>query len=374
MAFNKLEFTKSWLSPADFPTEEDSEPQVRADLQLLHDETKNGLNGLIDELESPDAAESIGAVDETGAKTTVQALLRWLTALFSGVTRLDRTLEGEAGQDAVPTSAAVREALDGVILGDLSATGGGYILQNVWLATRHTPAGKRIAVGAETNTIVLRRIYEGDFVNGMELAAEVYRTESLIAGPDGKPVPGEVTKVLVADGSDELAGFYWSKNESFSPDTTYFTPETSKAYVVKQENEGEEDQMALLVNAKPVTVEDYEAQNGVTELLYGAPGTWPSSGYGENPAAAPYEGYLYQALGPFRQLPLYVGQGGDITVLAPDTVLYVPQILTEAQQAQARANIGAAAVGEGGGMTGMDKDEVVAAVLAALPNAEEAEF
>lgn len=44
MAFNKLQFTKNWNNPDDFPTVELSEEKVRADMQLLHDEVKNYLN------------------------------------------------------------------------------------------------------------------------------------------------------------------------------------------------------------------------------------------------------------------------------------------------------------------------------------------
>ena len=48
MAFEPLEFTKSWENSDDFPTYEPDERQVRADLQQLHDETRDGLNRLID--------------------------------------------------------------------------------------------------------------------------------------------------------------------------------------------------------------------------------------------------------------------------------------------------------------------------------------
>lgn len=44
MAFDKLQFTKNWNNPDDFPTVELSEEKVRADMQLLHDEVKNYLN------------------------------------------------------------------------------------------------------------------------------------------------------------------------------------------------------------------------------------------------------------------------------------------------------------------------------------------
>ena len=44
MAFDKLQFTKNWNNPDDFPTVELSEEKVRADMQLLHDEVKNYIN------------------------------------------------------------------------------------------------------------------------------------------------------------------------------------------------------------------------------------------------------------------------------------------------------------------------------------------
>ena len=47
MAFDKLQFTKNWNNPDDFPTVELSEEKVRADMQLLHDEVKNYINGTL---------------------------------------------------------------------------------------------------------------------------------------------------------------------------------------------------------------------------------------------------------------------------------------------------------------------------------------
>lgn len=47
---DKLTFTKDWTNVLDFPTYEGDETQVRADVQLLHDETKAAFNSLVDEL------------------------------------------------------------------------------------------------------------------------------------------------------------------------------------------------------------------------------------------------------------------------------------------------------------------------------------
>lgn len=56
MPFEPLKFTKSWENPEDFPTYEPNEAQVRADLQLLHDQARDGLNRLIEALNGPSAA------------------------------------------------------------------------------------------------------------------------------------------------------------------------------------------------------------------------------------------------------------------------------------------------------------------------------
>ena len=41
MAFERLNFTKSWENPADFPTYEPDENRVRADVQCLHNEARD---------------------------------------------------------------------------------------------------------------------------------------------------------------------------------------------------------------------------------------------------------------------------------------------------------------------------------------------
>ena len=44
MALEKLQYTKNWTNPSDFPTVELSEDQVRADMQLLYNEIQTFLN------------------------------------------------------------------------------------------------------------------------------------------------------------------------------------------------------------------------------------------------------------------------------------------------------------------------------------------
>ena len=44
MSIPKFDFTKHWTNPADFPAIETDEAQVRADMQALHDETRDYFN------------------------------------------------------------------------------------------------------------------------------------------------------------------------------------------------------------------------------------------------------------------------------------------------------------------------------------------
>ena len=40
MSLTRFDFTKNWENAADFPTYEENETQVRADMQCLYDELK----------------------------------------------------------------------------------------------------------------------------------------------------------------------------------------------------------------------------------------------------------------------------------------------------------------------------------------------
>lgn len=52
MAVEKLEFTKDWTNPEDFPTVEISETKVREDMQFLFNEIKAYLNCLAEALDT----------------------------------------------------------------------------------------------------------------------------------------------------------------------------------------------------------------------------------------------------------------------------------------------------------------------------------
>lgn len=71
--YKKAAFSKTWKSAEDFPTVELSEEQVRADMQALHDEMKEYVNGVLikDVAESFDevADVMVGKVDSVNGKT-----------------------------------------------------------------------------------------------------------------------------------------------------------------------------------------------------------------------------------------------------------------------------------------------------------------
>lgn len=72
MALNKMVFTKDWTNPSDFPTYQDNESTVRADIQCLHNETKNYINNqLITSLNGKAGASNIGTIS---GKTTQEEL------------------------------------------------------------------------------------------------------------------------------------------------------------------------------------------------------------------------------------------------------------------------------------------------------------
>lgn len=73
MSLSKLNYTKDWRNPDDFPTYSSDETQIRADMQLLFDEARIALNKLIDDL---DAAEiPFAPTPEIQAADVRQALI-----------------------------------------------------------------------------------------------------------------------------------------------------------------------------------------------------------------------------------------------------------------------------------------------------------
>ena len=76
----KLVFSKDWTKAEDFPTYEPDESQVRADLQLLHNEAKTAINALVDKLESAEFASHLAVSTEGMTATNLAAALAEILA------------------------------------------------------------------------------------------------------------------------------------------------------------------------------------------------------------------------------------------------------------------------------------------------------
>jgi len=75
MGFTKFKFKRDWRNADDFKTIENEEEVVRADMQALHEETKDAIHKLIDEMAESPAAANFGAVDFDSEPSTVQGAL-----------------------------------------------------------------------------------------------------------------------------------------------------------------------------------------------------------------------------------------------------------------------------------------------------------
>lgn len=101
MALERLEFTKDWNNPEDFPTYEPSESKVRADMQLLYDEIRDYLNGKV--ADSVDTLENnLKNIGNANHSHTNLAVLNTILAVT-------QTL-GNA-PDKVPSEKAVSDAI-----------------------------------------------------------------------------------------------------------------------------------------------------------------------------------------------------------------------------------------------------------------------
>lgn len=127
MALEKLEFTKDWNNPEDFPTYEPSESKVRSDMQQLHDETKDYLNQKV--------APAIEAVEKAIAEVEGVNHEHSNMSVLSSIAGVTQSLGNSATK--VPSEAAVKKAID-----DFSVSAG---LGDMGSAT-YDPQGKKTDV------------------------------------------------------------------------------------------------------------------------------------------------------------------------------------------------------------------------------------
>lgn len=105
MSIPTFEFTKHWTNPADFPTIETSEEQVRADLQALHDETRDYFNEKL----LPDIEQELAAAKVWTEEAVKNAVLGELPdASVTG----EKLADAAVGREALAEGAVGQAQLD----------------------------------------------------------------------------------------------------------------------------------------------------------------------------------------------------------------------------------------------------------------------
>lgn len=107
----KLTFSKDWTNADDFPTYEPDESQVRADLQLLHDEAKDAINRLVEKLESVEFASHLTVSAEGLTATDLASALAELLETAQQA-QAGTIVDGSIAEGKL--NAALREKINGI--------------------------------------------------------------------------------------------------------------------------------------------------------------------------------------------------------------------------------------------------------------------
>ena len=169
----KLEFSKDWTDADDFPTYEPDESQVRADLQLLHDEAKAAINALMEKLESAEFASHLTVSTEGMAATNLAAALAEILATAKAAqagTIVDGTVtEAKLAAALVQkiNSIDVTYSMNAPTANETPATG--YQLGRLWLkpefAITNLASDDALATGADwTGENVTKEAADGKLV------------------------------------------------------------------------------------------------------------------------------------------------------------------------------------------------------------------
>ncbi len=164
----KIKFTKDWTNPADFPAYEAEETKVRADMQYLFDEIKQGFNNFVDNLkasllpfdktENIDASTIQDAIEVVQRQSAAQALGQIPDGTLENVKLVDKTVENT-------------KIKDGTVISSLIADGA---VGTSKIADGAVTTGK-IEAGAVTADKLDAHAVEGkaDLVNGRVTASQV---------------------------------------------------------------------------------------------------------------------------------------------------------------------------------------------------------
>ena len=119
ISIQKFEFTKDWNNPTDFPTYQPDEAQVRADLQELHNQTRDYFNNVL--LQA--IIKVIEENQEYVQQAVADAILGTVPENSIEINKLACVAEQLSVNDEsnLPTSAAVANYVTGKIVGLLLA-------------------------------------------------------------------------------------------------------------------------------------------------------------------------------------------------------------------------------------------------------------
>ena len=244
----KLEFSKDWTDADDFPTYEPDESQVRADLQLLHDEAKAAINALVEKLESAEFASHLAVSAEGMAATNLAAALAELLATAKAAqagTIVDGTVtEAKLAAALVQkiNSIDVTYSMNAPTANETPGTG--YQLGKLWLkpefSIRNLASDHALATGADwTGENVTKEASGGTLVFSGTGDSQYGTAKAEFTVPAGHTVRVWLT-------AEETAGQFASLKAYLG--TTEYTL-TSGTQLVQEVTAGEDGKVAIQVKA-----------------------------------------------------------------------------------------------------------------------------
>ena len=225
----KLTYTKDWNNAEDFPTYENREEQVRADMQLLFDEMRDAFNNFLEDLASsviPFTASE--AVPENNIQAAIENVQQQAAAASTGAIP-ERSLDGvklklkavtqlELDDESVGTPQMIPGSVDNTIL-DTDAVRASHVKDGE--LTRAKFAAGALFGKADLDTGILRRAQRVWRVRSKTMASSPYTldlddAESILVFANAAPftvvlpanadvaIPVGSMFVAFCNGSDDL--------------------------------------------------------------------------------------------------------------------------------------------------------------------------
>lgn len=193
MAFKQLEFTKDWTNPQDFPTYEDNETKVRADMQFLYDEIKTFINNLLTQLTAGNLPFTpTPSVDASTIQNAIEVVSSQVTSSILGQIPDGSITSEKLASGAVTTAKIGDGAVTSGKLADNSVTSDKYADGSVSTSSLADEA------------VTADKLAEGS-VTADKLAGDLFGGKADL-NEDKKVLPAQVSRdVVVGGGSRQLA-------------------------------------------------------------------------------------------------------------------------------------------------------------------------